>query len=204
VKKVASASQTIKGFDVSHFQPHLDFASQKASGMQFCFLKATEGVSYVDASFKSHWAHAKAAGLLRGAYHFFHPRFEPKAQAVHFVNTVGQLEADDLPCVIDWETTDHMPTPVDVRNGLEFIHEVKRLTGKDPIVYGGPYFLHALCLPEELKEYPLWVAHYGTSAPLVPEPWQVWSFWQYSDAGIDFNLFNGSLDQLKKLAGVSR
>lgn len=198
--KVSPGLNTVKGFDISSYQPNFDFKKAVAAGHQFCFLKATEGISVTDKTFVAHRGGAKAAGLLTGAYHYYHPSSDPIHQATHFANVVGPLAKDDLPCVMDWETSDSVPSAQDRTNGMVFIKKVRELTGKDPIIYGGPYFLNDLALTLEFKNYPLWVAHYGTSAPLVPFPWRVWSFWQYSDSDADYNLFNGKIEQLLKIA----
>lgn len=200
MQKVSAHGFTVPGFDVSHYQPNFDFQKARLEGNLFCFLKATEGSTYVDKSFTSHWKNAKSAGLLVGAYHFFHPQSDPIQQAKHFAQVVGPLSAEDLPCVLDWETTDNVPSAQDRLEAMAFLNEVKILTKKNPIIYTGPYFAEALKLGTDFKQFPLWVAHYGTKAPLVPDPWKIWSFWQYTDdQGIDKNIFNGSFDRLKAL-----
>src|SRR5512140_3609631 len=70
--KVCPGPTTLEGVDVSHYDGTIDFAKVKQSGRVFAIMKATEGTSYVDATFATHWADAKAAGVVRGAYHFFH------------------------------------------------------------------------------------------------------------------------------------
>lgn len=194
------AAHTIKGFDVSAYQPYTDFPRMKRDGHSFCFLKATEGITYFDKCFKIFWQRSKEAGLIRGAYHFFHPSSDPIKQAENFCMSVGPLASDDLPMVLDWETTDSVPSAQDRIRGLAFLNKVHSLSGKPPIIYGAPYFLHALGLSADFRQYPLWIAHYGVKSPLVPEPWTQFSFWQFSDSGIDYNLFNGSLEQLMKIA----
>lgn len=197
--KVPSHGETIKGFDVSHYQSNFDFQKARIDGNAFCFLKATEGVSYVDKAFHSHWAKAKSAGLLVGAYHFFHPKQDPEDQAEHFAKTVGSLSADDLPCVLDWETTDNVPSDTDRLRALAFLERIHTLTKKNPIIYMSPYFGQSISLTVEFSHYPLWIAHYGTSAPLIPLPWKYWTFWQYSEHETDHNLFNGGMEQLRRL-----
>jgi lysozyme len=209
VKKVCAAGETVKGLDVSHYQPHIDWQAVKASGHEFAFIKATDGLSRIDPLFEKHRAGARAAGLMVGAYHFFRPLQDAAKQAEFHARVVGQLDDNDLPCVLDFEVTDGAPGHDDVVDGLTFLRAVKKLTGKNPIVYCGPYFFHALGNGVDMyKEYPLWVAHYGTKCPLVPAPWSAWSFHQFSDKGHvpgvsgdgeDANLFNGSLEQLKKM-----
>ena len=97
-----SASERIQGIDVSHFQGTVNWQEVKQAGMKFAFAKATEGQSYVDSLFTNNWTNIKAAGLLRGAYHFFDAGVDGNSQAHHFLETV-QVEANDLPPVIDVE-----------------------------------------------------------------------------------------------------
>jgi lysozyme len=196
---VCATGTTIKGFDISHWQPTVDFTGLKAAGNAFCFIKASEGVG-TDISFDSHWPNAKKAGLITGAYHFFRAAVNPLEQARTFADKVGKLGPEDLPCVMDWEVTDGTATQLDRENGLQFLHSVEALTGKTPLIYGGPYFLTALALDPQFMRFGLWVAHYGPKCPLVPLPWHSWEFWQWNGTGTDNNLFNGTLDQLKELA----
>lgn len=200
MRTVCAAGETIAGFDISSYQPTVNWPLLKKEGNQFCFIKASEGL-HKDPCFDKHWAEARANGLLRGAYHYFHPSHDPVSQGNYFANLIGKLGAGDLPCVMDWETTDGFPSSVDVMNALAFLNVVERVTGKTPIIYSGPYFLQTLSLSEGFTKYALWLAHYGVKCPLVPSPWSYWSFWQYSDAGnLDQNKFNGPLENLEKFA----
>lgn len=207
MNKVCAAGETVKGVDVSHYQPKVDWKGLKAEGYQFAFLKASEGLSYVDKLFAGHRKNAKAAGLLVGAYHFLRPNVDPIAQARHFARVIGDTKGE-LPPVLDWETSDSSPGADDVAEGVAFLNELEKLTGRTPIIYTGPYFFQSLgSTTRYLNKYPLWIAHYGTKCPLVPSPWTYWTFHQYTDkgniqsiAGVneDANVFNGSLDQLKR------
>lgn len=188
----------IKGIDVSHYQGHVDWPHMKAVGNEFCFLKATEGIGYTDSQFHANWINAPKAGLLTGAYHFFHPNMDPGAQADHFLKVVGPIK-DKLPCVLDFEVTDNMRVSVQISRALTWLGLIESRTGNNPIVYCSPGFFEALGAPEAFRRYPLFVAHYGVNHPRIPRPWTSWSFWQYSEAnGLDLDIFNGSLENLKK------
>src|SRR4051812_10316990 len=65
-----AATSYLKGADVSHFQPNINWTSVKNGGYDFAFVKATEGVDFVDSTFTSYIAGANAAGLYVGPYHF--------------------------------------------------------------------------------------------------------------------------------------
>ena len=93
-----SSEPKAQGLDVSHYQGNVNWAEVKQAGMSFAYAKATEGASSVDSEFKTNWQNLKAAGLLRGAYHFFDAGVDGTSQASHFLQNV-QLEAGDLPPV---------------------------------------------------------------------------------------------------------
>jgi GH25 family lysozyme M1 (1,4-beta-N-acetylmuramidase) len=92
----------IRGIDVAHWEPEIDWAKVRAQEIRFAFIKATQAADYVDDRFLPHWREAKQAGILRGAYHFIDPRVDGRLQAEHFLRTV-KLEPGDLPPVLDLE-----------------------------------------------------------------------------------------------------
>ena len=94
---------SVKGVDISHYDGTIDWTQVKAAGISFAFAKATEGTSYVDPTFATNWAGMKAAGIVRGAYHFFDPAVDATSQVTYCLATVGTLEAGDLPIVLDFE-----------------------------------------------------------------------------------------------------
>ena len=67
-----------------------------------CFIKATEGSSFVDEHFAYNYAEARKTDLAVGAYHFFSYDSPGAAQAENFINTVAP-HAGMLPPVIDVE-----------------------------------------------------------------------------------------------------
>jgi len=204
MKTVHGNSITVPGADVSSYQPNINWQILKAAGIGFVFLKCTEGLTVKDSTFQKFSLLCAQNGINHGAYHFFHPKYDGVAQAKFFIDTIGGSLAGDMPCVMDWETADNVPANHDVAQGLAFLSYVKQVTGKTPIVYGGPYFLNALGLPQTIKQNPLWIAHYGVSSPMIPDAWDTWHFWQYSDAqpvaGVsgkcDADKFNGTSSDL--------
>jgi GH25 family lysozyme M1 (1,4-beta-N-acetylmuramidase) len=55
-------SETIyRGIDVSGWQGTVDFNAVASSGIQIVYIKSSEGQSFVDAYFRSHYEGAKAA-----------------------------------------------------------------------------------------------------------------------------------------------
>jgi lysozyme len=60
----------VKGIDVSVYDPLVNWAKVRAQGYRFALIRSSYGVennkTKMDTMFQSHWAGAKAAGMLRG------------------------------------------------------------------------------------------------------------------------------------------
>jgi lysozyme len=198
----------LKGIDVSHYQGHVDWQAVKAAGCAFAFAKATEGTGVTDPYFAANWAGMQAAGLARGAYHFFRPAEDAKQQAAHFLSTV-QLAPGDLPPVLDVETNDGVPNSAIVEGVQLWLEAVEPVTGVTPVIYTAASFWDAH-LNDQFGSYPLWIAHYTAASSPAPLPagWADWTFWQYSQslaiAGVsgaaDHDYFDGTPEDLQAIA----
>ncbi len=201
---VCPGSVTIPGADVSDYDPGTSWTAYKSGGSGFAFIKATEGTTYTNPIFNSDWAASEAAGVVRGAYHFFHPGDDPTSQAELYLKTVGQFAPGDMGPMLDFEVTDNMSAAVQVSGALTWLSLVEKATGKIPVVYVDPSFFNALGNPAEFVRYPLFIAEYGVTCPKVPPPWSNWTFWQKGSAvipgltsgGADYDIYNGSLSQM--------
>lgn len=204
----SNSPSRLLGIDVSHFQGHVDWQAVKAAGCVFAFAKATEGTGVTDPYFAANWAGMKAAGLLRGAYHFYRAEEPAAAQAAHFLSNV-QFEAGDLPPVLDIEVNDGVTGEPLVGGVQTWLDAVEPVAGAAPVIYTNTSFWNAH-FNNQFGSYPLWVAHY-TSAPApspLPVGWSVWTLWQYSQSlhingvngAADHDYFNGPLTQLQALA----
>lgn len=60
----------LNGMDISHHNK-VDWAKIENSGIEFCYIKATEGKSFRDPMCKRHFKKAKQLGLHTGLYHYF-------------------------------------------------------------------------------------------------------------------------------------
>ena len=207
-----AVASTITGVDVSHFQQTIDWKAVANSGVRFCFIKATEGSGIVDARFVSNWKGAAAVGLMRGAYHFFHPTVPVPAQVDLFVRTVEPLQPGDLPPALDLEAPAEwtgIPAANRASLALQWLESVESRLGVRPLIYLSPSFAtETLQNAPALGNYPLWIAHNTTAeAPNTPKPWTSWTFWQYTDKGktsgistpVDADRFHGAMDALRAL-----
>lgn len=201
-------SYSIHGIDVSKFQKDINWEAVRQMQVDririsFAFIKATEGITLQDGSFKRNWQKARRAGLIRGAYHFFYATRDPIKQAINFRNTV-QLESGDLPPVLDIEMHNNQPPAVIRSTAKIWLEEMEKIYGTKPIIYTNLKFYNTY-LGAEFDGYPLWIAHYYQKGR--PRLDRDWLFWQHSDIGrvngiktiVDFNVFRGDSAALLKL-----
>jgi lysozyme len=201
-----------KGIDVSHYQGNINWSSvQTADG--FAYAKATEGVAYTDTSFAKNWSAMKAAGIPRGAYHFFRASQDPVKQADYFVNALqssgGFTPGTDLAPMVDVEVLDGQPAATLVTKLGQFITEAQTKLGGNVklVIYTGPSFWISTLHNPNFSTNPLWIAHYTSAAhPIVPSHWSAYTIWQYTDViktpgitsgGVDGDRFNGPLSAVK-------
>lgn len=175
-----------------------DWASYQSStpsttGLDFVFIKATEGTGYTNPKMTAQAAHARAAGLVVGFYHFVRPG-SMKAQAAYFVKQADSREGD--PLVLDWEDTG-----VSNAQKNEFLAEVKRLRGATHRVglYCNVDFWKNRDRGSVCGDF-LWIAQYGGTVgkPSISDPWL---FHQYTDSPVDKNVAKfGSRAELRAWA----
>jgi lysozyme len=173
------ASRLAHGIDLSHHDGTVDWEDVAAAGHTFAIVKASEGVDAPDPAFPGHWPAMKAAGLIRGAYHFYVTEDDPAEQAKLFVDTVD-LEPGDLAPAVDVEVIGHDTQPGLADRLKTFLSILEQHYGVKPIIYTGPNFWDAN-LDASFGDHPLWVAEYGVSEPRLPAGWQEWHLWQYDD-----------------------
>ncbi|MFC7761946.1 glycoside hydrolase family 25 protein [Catellatospora bangladeshensis] len=101
----APSGYPITGIDVSHHQGKIDWEEVADKGARFVYAKVTEGVHYVDASFKDNYSGARKNGILFGAYHFARPeKSSGRTQADYFLDRAQyRNDGRTLPPMLDIE-----------------------------------------------------------------------------------------------------
>ena len=92
----------VRGVDVSHYQGDIDWKVLSGEGIDFAFIKATEGSAFIDDKFSYNFTEAQKCDIAVGAYHFFSVDSAGKEQAQNFTETVNAHNGM-LPPVIDIE-----------------------------------------------------------------------------------------------------
>ena len=115
------------------------------------------------------------------------------------------LTDGDLPPVLDIE---HKPADKSVedfqRDVLTWLHIVEDKYHAKPIIYTYYKFKEKYLSAPVFDDYPYWIAHYYVDKVQYKGKWK---FWQHTDAGklpgikgyVDFNIYNGSYYDLRKL-----
>ena len=198
----------VHGIDVARFQESIDWIAARSNGVNFAFIKATEGGDRRDVMFDDHWGGAAAAGVARGAYHFYYFCTSPEDQARWFIANVPKVRGD-LPPVLDMEWNPFSPTCAHRRPPADVVQDEMRrwLTivtehyGKRPIIYTTPRFYRENELAA-FDGYDFWLRS-TAKTPGEIYSGKPWRFWQYSATGIvpgakgdiDLNAFSGSVNE---------
>lgn len=198
----------VQGVDVSHYQGEIDWQVLEGQGIDFAFIKATEGSGHVDRKFYENWEAADATNLRSGAYHFFSFDSPAETQAQLYIDTVGDLSGRLIPVVdIEFYGDKFSNPPEDeviVRELKTMLDILEEEYGVKPMVYT-TYTFYYKYLDGEIDGYPLWIRNVYFS-PNVDMRNQ-WTFWQYTDTAIingysgaeehiDMNVFYGSTEEL--------
>ena len=204
--RASPKSHAVHGVDVSRWQGEIDWERLRSQGANFAYIKATDGGDHLDPMFRKNWRGAGAAGLRRGAYHFFYWCRTAGDQADWFIRNVPKVEGA-LPPVIDVEwngesSCKRRPSPAKVREKMQvFMDKLEAHYGQRPIIYTAPDF-YADNLEGAFLDYPFWLRSVAAH-PARRYPGRKWVFWQYSGSGlshgvrgrIDLNVFYGSEGQ---------
>ena len=210
------------GPDVSMWQGcEIDWRRVRTA-RRFAFAKATEGITFDDPCFARNWARMRAAGLLRGAYHFARPEppiaSDARREANHYVEVVraaGGFRRMALPPVLDLEAS----TGLSQRGLRLWIHawvaRVKARTRRRVVViYTGPSFWGSRVGAWAPRGTLLWAASWGSTRPRV-SGFALPAWWQYTDGRVgptphsspglgaaDHSVFLGSRKRLRRLGGL--
>jgi GH25 family lysozyme M1 (1,4-beta-N-acetylmuramidase) len=202
-------SGTTAGIDVSEFQNNIDWQQVQKAGVQFAFIRATDGTTIQDADFVKNWQGAEKAGVLVGPYHYFTTTSPVQSQITNFVSTLKQVDTGNLPPVLDVEDASQFAKytiPQRVTMVQQWLDGVQQEVGVQPMLYMSPNFSAAvLGNAPQFDKYRLWVADDTSAAqPIIPKPWTNWNFWQHADngqipgiaGGVDLDYFNGPTSML--------
>ena len=216
LNRPSKAAYPVRGVDVSSYQGDIDWAVLSAQGVDFVFIKATEGSSMVDPCFAYNFSEAQQCGIAVGAYHFFSFDSAGRTQAENYIEAVEPF-AGMLPPVIDlefygdkaWNPPEREAVERELGAMLSALEAYYRLK---PVIYATES-AYARYLSGGYAEYDVWIRNVWTQPRL--DDGREWTFWQYADrerlAGyegeerfIDVNVFRGSRAEFQQYARFSQ
>jgi lysozyme len=167
------------GVDVSTHQGKIDWQRVAADGIQFAYIKASEGGSFIDSRFRANWAAAGEAGLDRGAYHFFTLCRQGDVQARHFL-AVARPDPRALGPAVDLELAGNCgrrPPASQVMAELKtFLEIVEAAWGQSALLYVGDDWESRYPIRTQLHR-PLWQFRFlRRPSPDNLRIWQVHGF----------------------------
>ena len=174
----------LHGIDVSNWQKGLEIPES----LDFCIVKATEGLRFVDWCCDGFVQQCKRKGILWGFYHFARNN-KPEDEALFFYNnTVGYI-GDGIP-VLDIEDEG-------IGNWGEyaqrFVDKFHACSGVYPIIYASASTLRRFVGYPIVDDCGLWVAGYpdveSHTLKDIPtfrydiSPWKFAAIWQFTASG---------------------
>ena len=168
----------------------IDFTKMFDAGVRFVMIKASDGRDSSDVDARKWLAQdmdaAQAAGLYTGFYHYAYlPNSTDEASVITEAQTqaqkaiwrlasVGGYNDKTLPYALDLENNCIQPNGSSCSRfasknlvtlfATTWLRTVKEKTGRTPMIYSYSLFLeNSLLRTEELRSYPLWLAHYGVN-----------------------------------------
>ena len=169
------------GIDVSNHQGRIDWKTvSKDENVQFVYIKATEGATYVSPSFESNIKEARKAGMKVGCYHFLRATSYIHDQFKNFTEYCKQEEQDLAP-LIDIEVKGKW-TPQELVDSLQlFADMLEKHYGRRPVIYTSSNFYNKY-LTVQFSSYELFIAKYSEEEPILNDG-TAYTLWQYTDGG---------------------
>jgi len=162
------------GVDVSHHQQLINWGKMRAQFVEWCYIKASEGTTFIDPRFSENWSGARAVRMSRGAYHFYSPTLSAEKQAALLARLLKN-DSGELPPALDVEVFGISPPHLHA-----CLLAIESLCGRRPIIYSSANYLNPLGRLAWTKDYQLWVASWTAKvAPTLPAAWSTYAFWQF-------------------------
>ena len=166
----------VQGVDVSHHQGRIDWPSLKAQGVDFAYIKASEGGDFRDPMFTANFEGAAGSGIAPGAYHFFTLCRSGAEQAANF-NRVVPDHPRLLPPAVDLEfggNCSARPKRAALLRELGiFLRSVEARSGKPALLYLTAEF-DAHYRVSEAVDRPLWLRSIVRRPAYGARPWRIW------------------------------
>ncbi|SHF68710.1 glycoside hydrolase family 25 protein [Dysgonomonas macrotermitis] len=200
---------SVRGIDISHHNPILNWIEVKNEGVSFAYIKATEGITHDDRNYPYNYKLAKENGVRIGSYHFYNFGVSGREQAKHFIK-VATCEPGDLLPAIDVEHSPANPYSKDTLFVRSVIKELKILEnelyeyyGHHPIIYTN-LDCYKLYINKQFPDNPIWISSLNKEPGDDIENWVIWQFSHKGeltslDGDVDLNYFRYTIDRISEI-----
>lgn len=204
-----SLKYQVKGVDVSHHNPILDWAEVKRQNIHFTYIKATEGITHNDRNYPYNYKLAKENNIKTGSYHFYNFGISGREQAKHFIR-VAECQSGDLIPAIDVEHSPANPyskDPIFVKSVVKELkvmeNEMYEHYGVHPIIYTNTD-CYKLYINNSFPNNPIWISSLNKEPSDDIKNWIIWQFTHTGEldgivGDLDLNYFRHPFDELQKL-----
>jgi GH25 family lysozyme M1 (1,4-beta-N-acetylmuramidase) len=214
ISPVSPQNATLKfGFDLSKWNGDLAAKALATPHVGFIIVRATSGMTK-DSDFDTNWALIQRNKVARGAYHFYVASEDPISQAKHFLSTIGNIDKNPIPPIVDFEelSLDVAPQSQTVEmiqaRLLKTLTYIETQTKQTPILYTNVNAGNKYLADARFSRFPLWIADWTSKeSPTLPMAWKSvgFTFWQRSSsytlsggnaAPIDMDIYKGNSNQV--------
>lgn len=175
----------LKGIDVSKHDSTIDWKKVKDSGMvDFAILRAGYGrlISQKDVQFERNYAECKKYGIPCGAYWYSYAKSvsEIQTEARVFLEVIKGKQFE-YPVYLDFEEKSQFNLgKAKCTEMAKAFLEILENAGYYAGIYSSKSHLENYFTEDILRNYTVWVAHYGVSNTSYKYPFDIW---QYSSTG---------------------
>ncbi|HAN20791.1 MAG: hypothetical protein A2Y15_03455 [Clostridiales bacterium GWF2_36_10] len=210
----------MNGIDVSRWQDKINWKKVKDSGIDFAFIKASQGGSisatkispFTDSYFKSNIVEATKAGISCGVYHYLTGTTHEDviAEAEYMVSILEPFKnLIVFPVALDFEDSRYTTYQKTYNSILvRLFTDIVKAAGYTPMLYASRSFLKTYIDMSSLTDLDIWYARYYNprSNANIPNDFSKMTVWQWSDSGlvegisgcVDLNICSVDYTSLKK------
>nr|WP_297162082.1 GH25 family lysozyme [uncultured Dysgonomonas sp.] len=204
-----SQKYQVKGVDVSHHNPILDWEEVKRQNIHFTYIKATEGITHDDRNYPYNYKLAKENNIKTGSYHFYNFGISGREQAKHFIR-IAKCQSGDLIPAIDVEHSPANPyskDPVFIKSVIKELkvmeNELYEYYGVHPIIYTNTD-CYKLYINNSFPNNPIWISSLNKEPNNEIKNWIIWQFTHTGEldgivGNLDLNYFRYSFEELQKI-----
>ena len=199
----------VKGIDVSHHNPILNWEAVMDQNISFAYMKATEGITHEDRNYPYNYDLAKKTNIRIGSYHFYTFGLSGKDQAAHFIKKAKCKKGDLIPA-IDVEHSPANPYSKDDKYIALVVQELKILEnalyehyGVHPVIYTNKD-CYKLYVKDNFPENIIWMCDLHNEPSNKIKNWRIWQFSHTGqlpgiDGDIDLNYYRYTFEDLREL-----